>query len=66
MAEMTFKTPFAEVELPAALTDLDSAIDRQIRLFLDGNSDGSELLHGLYGDVVDEPVPARLMSLLRR
>ncbi|MFZ2006385.1 MAG: hypothetical protein WAV02_14980 [Stellaceae bacterium] len=67
MTEITLTTPVAEeIELPAVLTDLDAAIDRQIRLFLNEGSDGSELFQGLYGDAVDEPVPARLTALLKR
>lgn len=56
----------AKPELPAILSDLETAIDRQIRSFLDGDNDGHELLQGLYGDALDEPVPARLTALLRR
>jgi hypothetical protein len=66
MTDMTLKSPVAEAELPTALTDLDAMIDRQIRAFLDGDSDGSELLHGLYDDAIDEAIPARLVVLLRR
>lgn len=67
MAEITLKALVAEeIELPIFLTDLDAAIDRQIRLFLNGENDGSELLRGLYGDAIDEPIPARLTALLKR
>jgi hypothetical protein len=66
MNEMMLNTPAAKIELPVALTDLDAAIDRQIRAFLDGDSDGGELLRGLYGDISDEPIPARVAALLRR
>ena len=66
MTEMTLKTPVTQAELPATLGDLDTMIDRQICLFLEGDSDGSELLQGLYGDVIDEPLPARLTALLNR
>jgi hypothetical protein len=66
MADITLNTRVAEAELPAVLSDLDTLIDGQIRSFLNGDSNGSELLHGLYGDVIDEPVPARLTALLRR
>lgn len=62
MAEMMFKTS----ELPVALTELDAGIDCQIRAFLEGDSAGRELLRGLYGDIIDEPIPARLTNLLRR
>jgi hypothetical protein len=61
MNETMLKMP----ELPASLNDLDSLIDQQIRAFLNGDDDGAELFRGLYGDVVDEPVPARLTALLR-
>jgi len=66
MAKIMLETTVAEIELPAALTDLEASIDHQIRSFLDGDSDGHELLQGLYGDAVDEPIPARLTALLRR
>ena len=67
MAEITLNTSAAEdIALPAVLSDLDTAIDREIRLFLNGESDGSELLQGLYGDVGNEPIPARLTALLKR
>lgn len=66
MTEMMLKVTCAKAELPAALGDLDGAIDREIRLFLNGENDGSELLHGLYDDVLDEPVPSRLTDILRR
>jgi hypothetical protein len=64
MTDMTLKSPVAEVELPSALSDLDAVIDRQIRAFLDGDSDGSALLHGLYDDAIDEPIPTQLAVLL--
>lgn len=62
MNETTLKMP----ELPASLNDLEAAIDRQIRSFLEGDDDGGELLKGLYGNVADEPIPERLTALLRR
>jgi len=65
MTDIALKSPVAEIELPSALSDLDAVIDRQIRAFLDGDSDGSELLHGLYDDAIDELIPARLAVLFR-
>jgi hypothetical protein len=53
------------LELPADLNDLSALIDRQIRSFIYGDSDGHELLRGLYGDALDEPIPARFRGLLR-
>jgi Anti-sigma factor NepR len=40
--------------------------DREIREFLTGKNDGAELLHAIYDDVLDEPVPERLLAVLRR
>src|SRR5438445_6537303 len=42
-----------------------SCVDRDIRDFLAGKSDGEGLLHALYDHVLDEPVPERLRALLR-
>lgn len=41
------------------------SIDRQIRDFLDGETAGETLLEMLYGDVADEPVPERLLAIVR-
>jgi len=42
-----------------------SPIDSEIRDFLDGKTDGEDVLHALYDHVLDEPVPERLLALLR-
>ena len=39
--------------------------DHEIRDFVAGRTDGEELLHALYDHVLDEPVPERLLALLR-
>jgi hypothetical protein len=41
-------------------------VEREIRDFLAGKNDGEDLLHDLYDHVLDEPVPERLLALLRR
>jgi hypothetical protein len=43
-----------------------SSIDRDIRDFVAGRSNGESLLHILYDRVLDEPVPQRLRALLER
>ncbi len=43
-----------------------SSVERNIRDFIAGRSDGEELLHALFDYVLDEPVPERLRVLLRR
>ena len=40
--------------------------EREIRDFLDGKTDGGDLLHAMYDHVLDEPVPERLTALLKR
>ena len=52
------------ITLPAGLA-LPS-LERQIVDFLDGRSDGAELMLALYGDVADEPLPPRLAELIKR
>jgi hypothetical protein len=42
------------------------SIDRGIRDFLAGKTNGEQLLHELYDHVLDEPVPERLRVALRR
>jgi hypothetical protein len=41
------------------------SVHGQVELFLSGATDGEALFAALYGDVVDEPVPERLLSLCR-
>jgi hypothetical protein len=42
------------------------SLARQIIDFLDGRSDGAELMLALYGDVAEEPLPPRLAELVKR
>jgi hypothetical protein len=39
--------------------------DGEIRDFLNGETNGARLLHAMYDHVLDEPVPERLLALLR-
>ena len=38
-------------------------VGEQLLDFLDGRTDGEELLHALYDHVLDEPVPERMRAL---
>ncbi|MBV8507926.1 MAG: hypothetical protein JOZ11_19255 [Alphaproteobacteria bacterium] len=38
-------------------------VGEQLLDFLDGRTDGEELLHTLYDHVLDEPVPERMRAL---
>jgi hypothetical protein len=51
------------------ITDLESAVELseqlQIVHFLNGRTDGQALLEALYGATAEEPVPERLLALIR-
>jgi hypothetical protein len=49
---------------PAGLNH--GSFDRRIRAFLSGKTHGEDVLAALYGDVADEPIPARLRAILDR
>jgi hypothetical protein len=42
------------------------SVERQIIDFLNGRSDGAELMLAIYGDVADEKLPPRLAQLVKR
>lgn len=37
----------------------------ELERFLNGESDGGPLFHALYGEIVDEPIPDRLLAIVR-
>jgi hypothetical protein len=45
--------------------DESDVVGEQLLDFLDGRTDGEELLHALYDHVIDEPVPERIRALFR-
>src|SRR5260221_12940225 len=51
------------IALPANLAG--PSLERQIIDFLDGRSDGAELMLAIYGDVADEKLPPRLAELVK-
>ena len=51
--------------LPEKLKMPPLSVDRGIRDFLAGKSNGEDLLHALYDHVLDEPVPQRLRAVLQ-
>ena len=57
--------------LPAILNcgvpqaEQNDTVGEQLQDFLDGRTDGEELLRALYDHVLDEPVPERMRALFR-
>jgi hypothetical protein len=56
----------AQRRRPVERRPVRCSTEREIRDFLNGKTDGEDLLHRLYDRVLDEPVPERLTALLRR
>jgi hypothetical protein len=50
---------------PVSRIEIKGTIDNDIRDFVAGRNDGEDLLHALYDHVLDEPIPERLLSVLR-
>ena len=42
------------------------SVEQRIAAFLDGDTQGEDLLHEIYDHVLDEPIPAGMLALLRR
>jgi hypothetical protein len=42
-----------------------AAIDLAIRRFVAGQTSGGSVLEALYGEIVDEPIPASLLTIVR-
>ncbi len=53
--------------LAALVAEIDAgeATAQEIERFLDGESDGSILFHALYDAIADEPIPERLLAVVR-
>jgi hypothetical protein len=45
--------------------EVTATVGEQLLDFLDGRTDGEELLHALYDHVLDEPVPEHMRALFR-
>lgn len=62
---MAKKTALAALSALVAEISSGASTSVEIERFLDGETDGSVLLHALYGSVADEPIPERLLAVLR-
>jgi len=51
-----------EIETP---DEIDGVVETSILSFLNGETDGRDLFQALYGDVADEPVPEKMLALVR-
>jgi hypothetical protein len=45
--------------------ELTDTVEEQILDFLEGRTHGEELLHALHDYVLDEPIPERMLALVR-
>ena len=50
---------------PPRLAPAIPSVDRDIRDFLAGRNDGEKVLQALYDHVLDEPIPERLLAVLK-
>lgn len=62
---MTVATVLAETPRPAPVDEFDRMVEDAILRFLNGETDGEYLFNALYGDVLDEPIPAEMLELVR-
>ena len=51
-----------EIETPE---ETEGVVESSILRFLNGETDGRDLFQALYGDVADEPVPEKMLALVR-
>jgi hypothetical protein len=51
---------------PGKRDALPFSVAERIAAFLEGRTQGEELLHELYDYILDEPIPPRLRALLSR
>lgn len=66
LLEKEFIMCLAVKSFPAKRPIAIPSVDRDIRDFVAGRTDGADLLHALYDHVLDEPVPQRLRAVLQR
>src|ERR1700722_16561286 len=61
------KSPTAANPAPlfAEIAADDAQMDQAIDAFLDGSTDGGEVFEALYGGVAEEPIPERLLAIVR-
>ena len=57
-------TALAHCETPAA-DEIDGVVEHAILRFLSGETEGQALFHALYDAPLDEPIPERMLALVR-
>lgn len=50
---------------PPPADEIDTVIEHAILRFLNGETEGQELFEALYGEPLDEPIPERMLALVR-
>lgn len=62
---MSRTTARAPIENPDPQTEAENAVEAAILRFLYGDDDGAALFEALYGAGLDEPIPERMLELVR-
>jgi len=62
MTALALRLIETETETP---DEIDGVVESSMLRFLNGETDGRDLFQALYGDVADEPVPEKLLALVR-
>ncbi|HUK61231.1 MAG TPA: hypothetical protein VLV50_18520 [Stellaceae bacterium] len=62
---MNTATALAEIAAPLPVEDFDSMVEESIVRFLSGETDGEDLFNALYGHMLEEPIPAEMLELVR-
>ena len=57
-------TALAVCEDPAT-DEIDGVIEEAILRYLSGETEGQELFQALYGEALGEPIPERMLALVR-
>jgi hypothetical protein len=50
---------------PLPADEIDGVVEQAILRFLNGETQGQDLFQALYGDALDEPIPERMLALVR-
>jgi hypothetical protein len=64
-ATLASRAPVSTRAVNCRPTTRRPSVEDEIRAFLDGENEGESVLHALYDGVLDEPIPERMLLLVR-